>query len=176
MKLYQVNKQLEKLILQLEPDPESEETPSDEKGINEDEIIAQIHALRMQREDMLQHLARLVLNGRAEAAALKTEEARLKKRRDALEAKEARLIRILDRECGGETTDLGIATLRYRKTSRVEVTDEAKAVNWLKRHKLTDAIRIVAPTVYKTAVRKILNDGRKVPGCNMVEDRSCSLN
>jgi len=110
-----------------------------------------------------------------EAAALKTEEARLKKRRESLEAKEEHLTGILDRECGGETTDLGVATLRYRKTARVEVTDEARAVNWLKRHKHTDAIRIPAPTVYKAEVRKLLDTGQKIPGCKVVEDRSCSL-
>ena len=37
MKLYEVDQQLEDLILQLEPDPETGEIPA-----NEDEIIAQI--------------------------------------------------------------------------------------------------------------------------------------
>ena len=63
----------------------------------------------------------------------------------------------------------------YRKTSKLEVTDEAKAVNWLKRHKFTDAIKVVAPTVYKTEVRRLLSAGQKVPGCMVVDDRSCSL-
>ena len=35
-----------------------------------------------------------------------------------------RTIAILDRECGGEKTELGVATLCYRKSSRVEITDE----------------------------------------------------
>ncbi len=170
MKLYEVNRQLEELIFQLEPDPETGEIPA-----NEDEIIAQIHALALKREDILCFLAKLALNCRAEAAALKTEEARLKKRQESLEAKDKRLIRILDRECGGETTDLGVATLRYRKTTKVEVTDETRAVNWLKRHKFTDAFRIPAPTVYKTEVRKLMGEGQKVPGCTVVEDRSCCL-
>lgn len=170
MKLYEVNAQMLALTEQLEPDPETGEIPS-----NEEEIIAQINALAMRREDILQYLAKLVLNCRAESAALKAEETRLKKRRESLEAKEDRLIKILDRECGGETTDLGVATLSYRKTSKVEVTDEAKAVSWLKRHKFMDAIKIVAPTVYKTEVRRLLIAGQKVPGCKVVDDRSCSL-
>ena len=44
MKLYEVNQQLEDLILQLEPDPETGEIPA-----NEDEIIEQINALAMKR-------------------------------------------------------------------------------------------------------------------------------
>lgn len=170
MKLYEVNAQILALLEQLEPDPETGEIPS-----NEEELIAQINALAMRREDILQYLAKLVLNCRAESAALKAEEARLKKRRDALDAKEERLLKILDRECDGETTDLGVATLSYRKTSKLELTDEAKAVCWLRRHKFTDAIKVVAPTVYKTEVRRLLSAGQKVPGCKMVDDRSCSL-
>ena len=170
MKLYEINSEIAALLIQLEPDPETGEIPS-----NEDELIAQINTLAMRREDILQYLAKLTLNCRAESAALKTEEARLKKRRDALDAKEERLLKILDRECGGETTDLGVAILSYRKTSKVEVTDEAKAVIWLKRHKFMDAIKVVAPTVYKTEVRRLLSAGQKVPGCKVVDDCSCSL-
>ena len=170
MKLYEVNAQILALLEQLEPDPETGEIPA-----NEAELIAQINALAMRREDILQYLAKVTLNLRAEAAALKTEEARLKKRRESMEAREERLIQILDRECGGQTTNLGVATLSYRKTSRLEITDEAKAVNWLKRHKYTDAIKVVAPTVYKTEVRRLLSAGKKVPGCMVVDDQSCSL-
>ena len=170
MKLYEINSEIAALLIQLEPDPETGEIPS-----NEDELIAQINALAIRREDILQYLAKLALNCRAESAALKTEEARLKKRRDVLDAKEERLLKILDRECGGETTDLGVATLSYRKTSKLEVTDEAKAVTWLKRHKFMDAIKVVAPTVYKTEVRRLLSAGQKVPGCKVVDDRSCRL-
>ena len=169
MKLYEVNQQIEALLRQLEPDPETGEIPA-----NEEEIIAQINALALKRTDILEYLAKLALNCRAEAAALKAEEDRLKARRARLESKEERLIAILDRECG-ETTDLGVATLSYRKTSRVEVADEAKAVSWLKRHKFTDAFRVPAPVVYKTEVKKLLGAGQKVPGCKVVEDRSCSL-
>ena len=170
MKLYEVNQQLEDLILQLEPDPETGEIPA-----NEDEIIAQINALAMKREDILQYLAKLTLNCRAEIMALKMEEDRLKKRRYDLDAKAERLLKILDRECDGETTDLGVATLSHRKTSKVEVTDETRAVNWLKRHKFTEAIKVVAPTVYKTEVRKLIAAGKNVPGCTIVEDQAVSL-
>ena len=96
-------------------------------------------------------------------------------RREALAAREERLLRVLDRECDGQTTDLGVATLSYRRTSRLEVADEAKAVAWLKRHRFMDAFKVPAPTVYKSEVRKLLAAGQKVPGCSVVEDRSYSL-
>ena len=170
MKVYEVNQQIDALLQMLEPDLETGEIPSDEE-----EIIARIHDLAMKREDILQYLAKLALNLRAESAMLKAEENRLKQRRDLTDRREGRLIQILDRECGGETTDLGVATLSYRRTSHVEVTDEAKAVSWLKRHKFTEAFRVPAPSVYKAEVKKLLSAGQKVPGCTVVDDRSCSL-
>ena len=48
MKLYEIDQKLEDLILQLEPDPETGEIPA-----NEDEIIAEINALAMKREAIL---------------------------------------------------------------------------------------------------------------------------
>ena len=92
MKLYEINAELEALLDRLEPDPETGEVPMDYE-----EIIAEINALAMHKEEILQYLAKLALNYRAETAALKVEEARLKERRDTLSAKEERLIRIPDR-------------------------------------------------------------------------------
>ena len=170
MKLYEINSELIALLDRLEPDPETGEVPAEYE-----EIIAEINTLSMQREEILQYLAKLALNYRAETAALKAEEARLKERRDIISSKEERLIRILDRECNGVTTDLGVATLSYRKTSRLDVRDEASAVAWLKSHNCTSAIKIPEPTVYKTEVKKLISAGQGIPGCAIVEDRSCSL-
>ena len=170
MKLYEINSELIALLDRLEPDPETGEVPAEYE-----EIIAEINTLSMQREEILQYLAKLSLNYRAETAALKAEEARLKERRDIISSKEERLIRILDRECNGVTTDLGVATLSYRKTSRLDVRDEASAVAWLKSHNCTSAIKIPEPTVYKTEVKKLISAGQEIPGCAIVEDRSCSL-
>ena len=106
--------------------------------------------------------------------ALKTEEERLKKRREPLTHKEERLMKILRRECP-ETTKLGVATLSYRKTTRVDVTDEAAAVEWLKAQKLDCCYKQPEPTVYKDEVKRLMKSGQKVPGCCLVEDQSCSL-
>ncbi|MCC8046426.1 MAG: siphovirus Gp157 family protein [Clostridiales bacterium] len=169
MKLYEINQTIEEIFEQM-VDPETGEILSDSES-----LMAQLDSLQMERQRILEYLAKLVLNTRAEAAALKEEEARLKDRRSCLARKESSLMEVLDRECGGEKTDLGIATLSYRKTSHVEVSDAEKAVRWLKRNKHTDCYRIPAPEVAKNEVKKLINTGIKVPGCAVVEDRSCSL-
>ena len=84
-------------------------------------------------------------------------------------------MQILDRECAGTKTDLGVATFYYRKTTRVDVSDAEKAVNWLKRHKHTDCYRVPVPEVAKNEVKKLLAAGENVPGCAVVEDYSCLL-
>ena len=170
MKLYEINEEILRLTDQIEIDEETGEILCDL-----DAVYAGIDALQMERRSILEYLAKLVLNLRSEAAAVKAEETRLRDRRSRLEKKEGRLMQILDRECGGEKTDLGVATLNYRRTTRVDVTDAAKAVSWLKRRKLLDCFRIPAPEVAKTEVKKLLTAGTKVPGCALVEDRSYSL-
>ena len=170
MKLYEVNEEILRLTDQITVDEETGEISGDV-----DAVCSQLEALQMERRSILEFLARLVLNLRADIAALKAEETRLHDRRTRLEKKVERLLQILDWECAGEKTDLGVATLQYRRTTRVEVTDAVKAVDWLRRRKLTDCFRIPAPEVAKAEVKKLLSAGTRVPGCALVEDRSYSL-
>lgn len=169
MKLYEINQQIEELITAA-VDPETGEILMDTEILD-----TQLFALEMERDSILQYLAKLTLNVRAEAAALKAEENRLKARRASLEKTEDRLMAVLNRECAGKKKDLGVATVSYRKTSHLDVSDTAKAVRWLKRHKYTDCFRVPAPEVAKAEVKKLINAGTKVPGCTVVEDLSCSL-
>ena len=170
MKLYEVNEEIMRLMDAIEFDPETGEVLCDT-----DELYRQIHSLQMERRSILEYLAKLVINLRAEVTAIKAEEQRLKARRDRLARKEERLMQVLDRECAGEKTDLGVATFSYRKTSRVDVSDAVKAIRWLKRHKHTDCFRVPAPEVAKAEVKRLFTAGIKVPGCALVEDRSCQL-
>ena len=96
MKLYEINAEILRLTDAIEFDEETGEILGDT-----DEMFAQIQLLQMEKNSILEYLAKLVLNIRSEAAAVKTEEQRLKARRDRLAKKEERLMRVLDRECAG---------------------------------------------------------------------------
>ena len=170
MKLYEVNEQIEALLDQLEPDPETGEIPA-----NEDEIVAQINALALKREDILEYLAKLALDAKATVQAMKAEEKRLHDRRQRMEGKQERLISILDRECGGQKTDLGVATLCYRKSTHLEVIDEKAAIDWLKKKGHHDCYRQPDPEISKLYVGKLLDAGEKVPGVDRVTGTSCYL-
>lgn len=170
MKLYEINAELLRLTDRIEVDEETGEILCDM-----DEITAAMNELQLEKHSILEYLAKLVLNLRSEKSALKAEEQRLKNRREHLAKKEERLMSILDRECAGEKTDLGVATLAYRKTSHVEISDAEKAVRWLKQNNHLDCFRVPAPEVAKAEVKKLINAGKKVPGCALIEDCSCSL-
>lgn len=168
MKLYEVNQAIEE-IFSLLTDPETGEVIPDEA------LLARLESLQMERSQILEYLAKLVLNTRSQAASLKEEEKRLRERRTALEHKDERLMAILDRECQGEKTDCGVATVCYRKTTKVEVRDEPAAVSWLMQNGQPQCYKIPAPEISKTEVKKLLTAGTGVPGVSLVQDYSCSL-
>ena len=169
MKLYEVNQAIEQIFDQI-VDVETGEILSDSQ-----ELMDQLDALQMERNRILEYLAKLVLNTRAEAAALKEEENRLKSRRERLEKKESRLMDVIDRECGGEKTDLGIATVSYRRSERVEISSPANTLEWLKASGHDECYRVPTPEISKTEVKKLLLDGNDVPGTKLVSNLSCSL-
>ena len=168
MKLYEVNQAIEG-IFDLLVDPETGELLPDEN------LMIQLEALQMERSRILEYLAKLVLNTRSQVAAMKEEEKRLKERRAVLERKENRLMDILDRECHGEKTDCGVATICYRKTTKVSVADDAAAVTWLMDNGYTRCYQVLAPEISTPEVKKLLTAGKDVPGVALVQDLSCSL-
>ncbi len=168
MKLYEVNVAIMRALDIL-----------DEEGgeINDTtmRVFEELDSLQMERDRILEYLAKVVLNLRSEATAIKAEEDRLKKRRQALENKEDRLIAILDREYAGEKKDLGIATVSYRKSESIEVTDSARACAWLSDNGHNECVRILAPEVIKDAVKKLIKNDAKIPGVTLVTKNNCSL-
>ena len=170
MTLYEINQEVTALLDKLGIDPETGEVVE-----NSDEIMARLSELELDRQAVLESLAKAVLNIRADAKALKEEEQRLKERRDALSRKEERIMKMLDRECAGQKTALGVATFNYRKTTRVDVTDNLAAVTWLQANGHADCYRVSDPEISKTEVKKLIAQGVDIPGCSIVEGYSKTL-
>lgn len=170
MHLYEINAEIALLLQEMEVDPETGEILA-----SSDEIIRQLDALGMERSRILEYLAKLVLDNRATVAALKAEEKRLAERRRKFERNEERLMQVLDRECGGVRTELGVATLSYRKTSCVDVRNSTVAIDWLTQNSHTDCIRTKEPEVDKAAVRRLLSGGTQIPGIELETGQSCLL-
>jgi len=168
MKLYEVNQAIEG-IFEMLVDPETGEILPDEN------LLAQLDALQMERSRILEYLAKLVLNTKSQIAAIKEEEQRLRERRQGYDRKVDSLMAILDRECAGEKTDCGVATVCYRKTTKVDVADSQAAVEWLVQNGHSNCYRVPAPEISKTEVKRLLAAGTEIPGVALIQDYSCSL-
>ena len=81
MKLYEINLEIMRLVDAIQFDEETGEILGEA-----DELFDQINALQMEKRKILEYLAKLVLNIRADAASLKAEENRLKERRQRLDS------------------------------------------------------------------------------------------
>ena len=82
---------------------------------------------------------------------------------------------ILDRECAGEKTDCGVATVCYRKTTKVDIRDNTNVMDWLIKNGHEGFIRYAEPEISKNDIKKLLNSGSEIPGAVLVQDMSCSL-
>ena len=175
MKLYEVDMAIQEVLAKLDDVIDSETGEILSSPDAADEVLAELEALQMEKARILEYLAKVTLNIRSEAAAVKAEEERLKKRRQALEHKEERLMGIIDRECEGEKTDLGIAVVSYRKSEKLDVTDPKTTIAWLKENGHEECIKIVDPEVRKDEVKKMVKAGTEVPGTILIAKNNCSL-
>lgn len=169
MKLYEINEKLEALIQQLEPD---------EDGVYErdpEEVGFEIMNLEAEKQKILEWLVKVYLNQQAEGQALKAEETRLSDKRKRLEAKNERLLNFIDRQCGGEKTDCGVATVKYTRTEATEIIDKEKLVSWLELNNGDDCLKYLEPEIRKPELKKLIKSGAEVPYAAIIGRTSCSI-
>lgn len=140
--------------------------------MTEEEYKALFDDLQMERQERLEWMAKCVLNDRSDAAALKTEEERIKKRREAKEHRAELFERLLDRECAGKKTELGVATMSYRKSEAVvfDKKDVPDITKWLEENGHDDCLNYKAPEIRKTELKALIKSGVHVP-LAIVEER-----
>lgn len=120
---HEINTEIALLMQQLEVDEETGEILT-----SSEDILQQLNALDMERSRILEYLAKVVLDTRAEAAALKAEEERLAKRRRVCEHREERLIEVLDRECNVFVRTDPAGNIKIDKEKSTEKVDGAVAL------------------------------------------------
>ena len=87
MELYEVNMAIQSALDRLDFDPETGEI-----GENTEAVLRELDSLEMERDRILEYVAKVALNIRSDVAVLKVEIDRLSKRRKALERKEEKLV------------------------------------------------------------------------------------
>lgn len=176
-KLYEINAEIARLTNMVEYNAEVGGFVDLDTGeiMSEEELDGLFSGLEMEKKDILIWLAKETLNLRAEADALKAEEKRLKERRERFERKADRFEAIIDRECAGETTELDVATMRYRKTKAVVISDPAAAIKWLQENGHEECLKIADPEVRKTESKKLMDSGVEIPGMEIEQRLSHTL-
>jgi len=170
MTLYEIDSKVMEILSLLEPDPITGQMPD-----NWEEMARKLDELGLQRQQKLEGVARYVLNVRSDIASLKVEEERLSKRRKVLENKESSLVGYLDHACQGQKTNLDVATVSYRKSEKVVVSDEGAARKFFIDNHHMDCLRVFEPEIAKSEVKALIKSGVAVPGVSVQESLSCSF-
>jgi len=170
MKLYEINSAIDTLLSALTIDPETGEAPADIE-----EIADQLDALAMEKKNVLEYLAKKILNLRSDIDSLKTEIDRLEDRKAHTQKQIDSIMKVLDRECDGEKTDLGVATLSYRKSETLDIDDVHDTVYWLMKQEHYDCVKSVDPVILKPELKKLVKSGVEVPGVAITQHSNCSL-
>lgn len=126
-------------------------------------------ALQMERERKAENLALACKNLTAEAAAIKAEEANLKKRRETVEAQASRAKEYLAYVLNGEPFKTPKVAVSYRKTQSVKFDPEF--MEWAKKN-APGLLREKEPEADKTAIKQAIKDGITVPHAEIVTNIS----
>lgn len=160
MNIYQIDQEILNLV-----DPETGEIMDWEA----------FDALQMEREAKIENVACWYKNLVAEAAAIRQEELNLQKRRKAVEklaeTREAWLAKHLD----GQKFETARCSITFRKTTKVELEDEAAVIEWAQLHNRDDVLKYVAPSVNKAELTKVLKAEVEVPGAALVTGLSMGV-
>lgn len=161
MNLWEIAEEIERTFAQA-VDPETGE-------INE-EYMAQLDALEMDRDRKIENVACFIKNLRADAAAIKAEKDALQKRQKAAESKAESLTRYLSNFLNGEKYASPRAAITWRRSTRVEF-DPGKSALDIDTHYL----RLKDPELDKTKAAADLKAGIEIPGLHLEDTLSMTI-
>ena len=156
MKLYEIDARLEELLGMM--DPETGELLCDPEQLDE---------LLMAREQKLEGIALYIKGIAAEAAEIKAEEDKLRKRRQSQENHVARLKEYLADRLGGEKLKTARVSMYYRTTQSVELDQTATWEDFDERF-----IRYREPEINREELGKAMKAGEEIPGAHLKQNTS----
>ena len=124
----------------------------------------QLDKLTMEREAKLENVACWIKELKAEAEALKAEKMAFAKRQQVAENKMESLKKYLAYALDGQAFKTTRASVTFRKSQAVEITDIYKLDE--------NYLRYKEPEADKTAIKEALKAGQTVAGATLVENTS----
>ena len=161
-RIYEINEKIEALLDGLEPDPETGEVA------DQNDILARLEALNMEKAEKLTNCARAYFEAAAQADACKAEAKRLTDKAKSADSKANRILSFLDFISNGEELDCGVATLKHPKPrASLKVTDATAAVNWFVKEGRYDLYSYGEPKLDANSVKQLLMDDVQIPGVEL---------
>ena len=127
--------------------------------------------LQMAKESKIENLALLIKNSRAEADAIKAEKDNLADREKSLRNKIERLRNYLSEILQGEKFSSPKVAISYRKSTAVEIADEAEFISRGPKEYLIPQ----PPKIDKKAISESLKAGKEIPGASLVERNNIQI-
>lgn len=149
MKIFEIDAEIERL---------SEHLIDEETGEINEEILAQIDQLEMDRKTKLDNVGCLIKDCMAEAEAIDAEMKALKKRRDSKLRKVDRLMNYASYALDGKPLETSRVAFSFRPSKSVDIIDESVIPDELCNYK-------TERKPMKTEIKKLLDNGTEVPGC-----------
>ena len=158
MKLYEITAEYERFLAAI-----------DAGEIPEEAIKDTLESIEALLEDKADNIACMIKQLKAEAAAIKAEEATLADRRKAKENTVERLTTYLSETllaAGKTKIETARNKISFRKSASVVFDDEAAFVEWA-RDCRDDLLTYKTPTVNKTAIKEAIANGEAVNGARI---------
>ena len=159
MKIFEIDAEIERL---------SEHLIDEETGEINEEILAQIDQLEMDRKTKLDNVGCLIKDCMAEAEAIDGEMKALKKRRDSKLRKADRLMNYASYALDGKPLETARVAFSFRKSESVDIIDESVIPDALCQYK-------TERKPMKSDIKKLLKNGAEVPGCVLRESKNLQV-
>lgn len=160
MTLYEIDQRIESLV-----DPDTGELFDYEAFMD----------LQMERVAKIENMALWAKEMAAQAAAIKAEIDTLSERRRVLTAKQERLKTYIARVLDGERFETARCSVSFRRSTSLDVTSAHDAAVWLNKNGYMDMVTYDEPKLDKRSVKKLVEDGKTIPGVEIVTKQSVQV-
>lgn len=134
-----------------------------------------LDALQIERDIKLENTALYIKNLLAEAEAIKAEEKNLAERRKAKENKVESLKKYLADALAGGKFESAKVNISFRKSEAIEIKEPEMLLFYLENRGFEECIKYEAPKIQLTPLKRLIKEGRELPGVELVEKQNIQI-
>lgn len=134
-----------------------------------------LEALQIARDEKIEAVALWYKNLCSDAEQYKAEKEVFAEREAAAKKKAESLKSWLAYALNGEKMSTSKVAISFRKSEAVEIEDESKFVEWAQRARHKDLLTFKTPTVNKTAIKALINSGKKLKGVSIITRQNIQI-